>query len=138
MPEVTLVTQPTDTADASAALDDLLRALPKTGMLKDLKLYRAVIGGQFVVSTTQRGIDDFRGGGPKLSADPSFLEARKLSGMQEETTGFAYVDAKDALPLLRLAGVKLPADLPDLRTVIAYGGQGGNERTFTAFLRLGS
>jgi hypothetical protein len=37
-------------------------------MLKDLKLYRAVIGGQFVVSTTQRGIDDFRGGGPKLSA----------------------------------------------------------------------
>jgi hypothetical protein len=34
--------------------------------------------------------------------------------------------------------VKLPADLPDLRTVIAYGGQGGNERTFTAFLRLGS
>ena len=83
IPELTLVTQPTDTAEASAALDDLLRALPKTGMLKDLTLHRAVIGGQFVVSTTQQGIDDFRGGGAKLSADPSFLEARKLSGMQE-------------------------------------------------------
>jgi hypothetical protein len=138
IPEATLVSQPSDTATASSALDDLLGALPKTSMLKGLTLHRAVIGGQFVVSTTQRGIDDFRGGGPKLSADPSFLEAKKLSGMQDETTGFAYANAKAALPLLRLAGVKLPADLPDLRTLIAYGGQEGNERTFTTFLQVGS
>jgi len=136
MPEVTLVTLPSDTAAASATLDDLLRALPESSMLKGLRLHRAIIGGQLVVSTTDRGIGDFRGGGPKLSAAPSFLEARKLSGMPDETTGFAYVDAKAALPLLRLAGMKLPADLPDLRTLIAYGAQGANERTYTAFLQV--
>jgi hypothetical protein len=137
-PEVTLVTQPSDTAAASSTLDDLLRALPESSMLKRLTLHRAIIGGQFVVSTTDRGISDFRGGGPKLSADPSFLEARKLSGMPDDTTGFAYVNAKAALPLLALAGVKLPADLPDLRTLIAYGAQGANEPTYTAFLQVES
>ena len=52
-------------------------------MLAGVKLYRTTIGGQFVVSTTQQGLDDFRGGGAKLSADPSFLAAKKQSGMGE-------------------------------------------------------
>ena len=83
IPEITLVTQPADTAAASATLDDLLASLPKDSMLRRLKLHRAVIGGQFVVSTTQQGIDDFRGGGPKLSADPAFLDGEEASGMPE-------------------------------------------------------
>ena len=64
-------------------------------MLAKLKLHRAVIGGQFVVSTTQKGIDDFRGGGAKLSADPGFVAARKQAGMPDQTTGFAYANVKD-------------------------------------------
>jgi len=136
-PELTLVTQPSDTGAASSTLDDLIRALPKTGMLSGLVLHRAVIGGQFVVSTTQKGIDDFRNGTDKLSSDPSFLEAKKQSGMPEATTGFAYVNVKDALPLLALAGVKLPQGLPALRTFAAFGAQADGESSLTAFLGVG-
>jgi hypothetical protein len=135
-PEVTLVTQPADTTTASTTLDELLASLPKSSPLAGVALHRAVIGGQLVVSTTQQGIDDFRGGGPKLSADPSFLEAKKQSGMPAETTGFAYVNAKDALPLLALAGVTLPAGLPQLGTVAIFGGGTEAESTFTAYIGL--
>jgi hypothetical protein len=133
-PEVTLVTQPSDTAAASDTLDSLLRSAPK---LSKITLYRAVIGGQFVVSTTKQGIEAFRGGGAKLSSDKNFQEAKKQSRMPDRTTGFAYVNAKDALPLLALAGVKVPSDLPSLRTFAAYGAQDNARSTLTAFLGVG-
>jgi hypothetical protein len=133
-PEVTLVTQPADTAAASDTLDSLVRSSPQ---LSKLTLYRAVIGGQFVVSTTKQGIEAFRGAGTKLSADKNFQEAKQQSGMPDRTTGFAYVNAKDAIPLLTLAGVKLPADLPSLRTFAAYGAQENARSTLTAFLGVG-
>ena len=55
----------------------------------------------------------------------------------EDSTGFVYANAKDALPLLELAGVKLPAGLPSLTTFFAYGDAAANESTFTAFLGVG-
>jgi hypothetical protein len=134
MPEVTLVTQPTDTTAASDTLDSLLRSAPA---LSRLALHRAVIGGQFVVSTTQQGIDDFRSGGAKLSTDRAFLDAKKQSGLPDRTTGFVYVDAGSALPLLALAGVKLPKDLPQLRNLVVYGAQSKGQSSFTAFLGVG-
>jgi hypothetical protein len=142
VPEITLVTQPADTTAASTTLDELLASLPKGSPLERFPLHRAVIGGQLVVSTTQRGIDDFRSGGPKLSADPAFLEAKKQSGMPDETTGFAYANARDALPLLALAGVTLPAGLPELGTVAVFGavfgGGTATGSTFTAYVGLPS
>jgi hypothetical protein len=134
MPEVTLVTQPTDTAAASQALDEILAELPSKSMFAGIKLYRKTMGGQFVVSTTQQGLVDFSGGGPRLSADPSFLAAKAQSGMGATTTGFVYANVKDALPLLSLAGVKLPTGLPSLGTFMAYGGQTDSESSLTAFL----
>jgi hypothetical protein len=134
MPEVTLVTQPADTAAASQALDEILAELPSKSMFSGIKLYRKTMGGQFVVSTTQQGLVDFSGGSARLSADPSFLAAEKQSGMGATTTGFVYANVKDALPLLSLAGVKLPAGLPSFGTFMAYGGQTDTESSFTAFL----
>jgi hypothetical protein len=136
-PEITLVTQPADTAAASTALDEIIAELPPSNMLSGVKLYRTTIGGQFVVSTTQQGLDAFRGGGQKLSADPSFIAAKKQSGMGVETTGFVYANVKDALPLLALAGVKLPAGLPSFGTFMGYGETTTDESTFTAFLGVG-
>lgn len=138
MPEITLVTQPADTAAASSTLDDLLRSAPKGSMLASMKLYRGVIGGQFVVSTTQNGIDAFRGGGAKLSADPGFLAASKQAGMPAQTTGFAYANVKALLPLAALAGAKLPGGLPQLGGFMAFGGQTDHESTFTAYLDIPS
>jgi hypothetical protein len=134
VPEVTIVTQPADTTTASTTLDAILAELPKTSMFSGLKVYRATIGGQFVISTTQQGIDDFRSGGAKLSADPSFVAAKNQAGMGNETTGFVYANVKDALPLLSLGGVKLPAGQPSFGTFLAYGGQAGAETSLTAFL----
>lgn len=132
-PEFTLVTQPADTATASTTLDRLVEAAPQDSPLAKLTLHRAIIGGQLVVSTTQTGIDAFRSGGPKLSADPSFLQAKQESGMPDETTGFVYATAK-ALPLLALAGVHVRADAPDVRTLLAFGAQQQSGSTFTTFL----
>lgn len=137
LPEVTIVTQPNDTTAASSSLDQLLTSLPKTGPLAGITLHRAVIGGQFVVSTTQAGIDAFRAGGAKLSADPTFVAAAKDAGMPTETTGFAYADVKAALPLLALAGVKVPAGLPQLGAFFAYGADADKQSTFSAFLGVG-
>jgi hypothetical protein len=134
MPEFTLVTQPADTATAQTTIDELVAAAPSGSPLETVALHRAIIGGQLVVSTSEAGIDAFRSGGAKLSADPAFLEAKKDSGMPDATTGFVYVDAKSALPLLALAGVKLPANAPDLKTFTAYGAQQSDGSTFTAFL----
>jgi hypothetical protein len=138
MPEVTIVTQPADTNAASQTLDAIVAELPKTSMFSGLHLYRTTIGGQFVISTTQQGLDDFRAGGAKLSADPSFIEAKRQSGMGNETTGFVYANVKGALPLLALAGVKLPAGLPSFGTFMAYGGEAGAESSLTAFLGVSS
>jgi hypothetical protein len=138
MPEVTLVTSPTDTSAASQALDEILAELPAKSMFSGIKLYRKTMGGQFVVSTTQQGLVDFSGGGARLSADPSFLEAKAQSGMGAETTGFVYANVKDALPLLGLAGLKLPAGLPSFGTFMAYGGQTTTESSLTAFLGVAS
>ncbi len=137
IPEVTIVTQPSDTTSASTALDQLLQAAPASGPFAGVTLHRAVIGGQYVVSTTQKGIDDFRSGGPKLSADPAFLAAVKDAGMPAQTTGFAYADVKAALPLLALAGLKVPAGLPQLGAFVAYGSDAAKQSTFSAFLGVG-
>jgi hypothetical protein len=133
-PEITLVTQPVDTANALTTIDELIAAAPKDGVLAKLTLHHAIIGGQLVVSTTEAGIEAFRAGGAKLAADPSFVEAKKESGMPDSTTGFVYVNAKAALPLLALAGVQLPEDTPDLRTFTAFGAQEQDGSTVTAFL----
>lgn len=137
LPEVTLVTQPSDTSTAAATLDQLLQSLPKTGPFAGVTAHHAVIGGQFVVSTTQQGIDDFRSGGAKLSADPGFVAAAKDAGMPSETTGFVYANVKAALPLLALAGVNVPAGLPQLGAFLAYGTDASKQSTFSAFLGVG-
>jgi hypothetical protein len=57
--------------------------------------------------------------------------------MPAEVSGFLYANVKDALPLLQLAGVKLPPGLPQLSTFAAYGGTDGGDLTVTAFLGVG-
>jgi hypothetical protein len=137
-PTVTVVTQPpTDSVSAGQALDEILKSVPDSSPLHGMKLVQATIGGQFVISTSQAGIDAFRGGGAKLSSDPTFVKAAKQAGMGEDSTGFVYANVKDALPLLQLAGVKLPAGVSGLSTLFAYGDTATNESTFTAFLGVG-
>jgi hypothetical protein len=105
--------------------------------LHGVQLVHAVVGDQFVVSTSQAAIDDLRSGGAKLSSDSSFLQAEQQAGAGDQTTGFLYANVKAALPLLQLAGVTLPQGLPNLGTVFAYGAQSNEQSTFSAFLGVG-
>jgi hypothetical protein len=64
--EITVVTSPQDTRNAEHQLDELLSA--RNPPFDALPVYHATIGGQFVVSTSPKGIATFRGGGDKLSS----------------------------------------------------------------------
>ena len=105
--EVTIVSSP---ADLNAAEDALLQL----GPLRGLRLHRAEIGGQLVLSTTPAGIAAFRGGGKKLSADPDFRDA----GFPDQVTALAYVTP---------AGARLLHTRP----LTAYASPDGEDPTFT-------
>jgi hypothetical protein len=151
IPEITLVTQPSDTQAATRALDDLLAMLKQSPGSKpggfdlgSIPIVHTVAGGQLVVSTSRQGIADFQSAGAKLSSDPSFKDAQQASGMPAETTGFLYVNLASALPLVRmvapLLGLQLPpalsGDLSALRSLIAYGTRSGDEAGLTALLQV--
>jgi hypothetical protein len=147
MPELTIVTQPNDTHDAEEALGEIQKALKAQGsnLLGPFQLHHAVIGGQFVVSTSLQGIADFRSGGDKLSGDSSFADAAEAAGMPAATTGFLYVNVKDALPFVQafgpLLGIALPPllrgnDLSALRTLTAYGSRTGDDQNYTVYLQI--
>lgn len=154
LPAVTLVTQP---SDPQAVLDGLHAALAQAGstlggakqggldlgsILSGLVLSHAMVGSNLVVSTSQQQVDAFKGSGQKLADDGSFQEAQSASGMPAQTSGFVYVNLKDALAsaqaLASLAGAKVPGgDLSALRTLTAYGsGSTGGISSFTVFLEV--
>ena len=156
LPSLTLVTHPSDPQAVLRALNDALSAAGKaaggsgTGgfslgsILGGLQLSHADVGDALVVSTSQQAVDAFSGAGPKLSADATFQDAQQVSGMPDQTTGFAYVDLKGALPLVRglaaLAGATGSTAVPDLsalHTVTAYGsGTSDGVERFTVFLEV--
>jgi hypothetical protein len=157
LPSLTLVTHPSDPQAVLDALNDALSAAgsaatgPSKGgfslasILGGLQLSHAQVGDALVVSTSQQAVDAFTGAGPKLSADATFQNARQASGMPDQTTGFAYVDLKDALPLVQglaaLSGGMGSTPVPDLsalHTLTAFGSgiNDGVER-FTLFLEVG-
>ena len=70
-------------------------------ILGAIQLSHSEAGGALVVSTSQQAVDAFTGSGTKLSGDATFQAAEQASGMPDQTTGFAYVDVKDALPLVQ-------------------------------------
>ena len=156
LPSLTLVTHPSDPQAVLGALNDALSAAGNaaggsgTGgfslgsILGGLQLSHAQVGNALVVSTSQQAIDAFSRPGPKLSADATFLDAQQASGMPDQTTGFAYVDLKDALPLVQglaaLAGGTGSTAIPDLsalRTLTAFGsGSSDGVERFTVFLEV--
>lgn len=130
-PAVTLVTQASDPQAVLAAVGGAFGSY-----LHGLTLSHETVGGDLVVSTSQAAIDAFKGGGAKLSGDAAFQAAQAAAGMPAQTTGFVYVDLKDALPYVQSL---LPGggqtSLGALGSFLAYGtGTSGDVSTFAAFL----
>jgi hypothetical protein len=156
LPSLTLVTHPPDPQAVIAALNAGLAAAgnaatgSSTGgfslssFLGGLQLFHSEVGDALVVSTSQEAIDAFSGGGSKLSGDATFQAARQASGMPDQTTGFAYVDLQNALPLVQefaaLSGGAGSTAIPDvsaLHTLTAFGsGPSDGVEQFTVFLEV--
>jgi hypothetical protein len=97
--EVTVVSSPAD----AAAAEQGLRALGVT-------LPHAFLGGELVVSTRRAGVEAFRNGAAKLSADASFRHA----GFPAQVTGLLYERGK-------LAAWSLPEG-PDATFAVRFSG----------------
>ena len=163
IPEVTLVTQPDSTSRGVATIDKLVAQLAKSfGLplhprptriagapfkelnLGNVSLFYGAVDGKVVLTDSQRGVTDLKGGGSKLKDDSTFKDAKKASGLPDKTNGFVYVDLKDAIPLLeslvQLGGVQAPREVSDnlrpLQSFTAWTTRDGDVGKFTLFLEI--
>jgi hypothetical protein len=163
IPEVTFVSHQDDAQTALGTVDtiatrlgDLFGTPPHDTTIdgtpaKELvvggrvSIYYAAFDGKVVITDAQSAIHDLRnGGGDKLEDDPTFRDARKVSGMPDAPGFFLYLNLRDGIPYVesfaRLAGASIPLDveqnLQPLTSFVLYG-TGSNEKLeLTAFLQL--
>jgi hypothetical protein len=107
-------------------------------------IYYGVFDGKLVITDSPSGISGLKEGGQKLSDDPAFKDAQAAAGMPDETSGFLYVNVKDAVPLIenfaQTAGQPLPTEatgnLQPLRSFLAYGTSAKGKTTLKGFLEI--
>ena len=115
----------------------------------DLTINAVVGEGKLLVSNSRQSIQDALGDGKKLSDDTVYQEARDASSVPDETSGFAYVNLKQALPLLfGLGDAMSESDSPEaippdvrantkpLQSVLLYTKQDGKRMTISGFLTI--
>jgi hypothetical protein len=111
----------------------------------------AVVGDGKVLVSNSRGLiaDTLGNGTKKLSDDAVYQDAVDASSAPAETSGFAYVNLKEALPLLfGLGDAMSESDSPQaispdvrantkpLRSVLLYTKQDGKRTTISGFLTI--
>jgi hypothetical protein len=107
-------------------------------------VYYAAFDGQLVVTTSRDGIAALREDDNRLADDPDFRDALEAADVPDETTGFAYVNLKDAVANLlgfaQMGGATLPselqANLEPLRQLVFYGSKDGSTLKFAGFLAV--
>lgn len=133
--DATLVTQPPDLKAALENVASVARFLRTVPALRGLRLHTATLGGELVVSTTQRAIDDFRGAGAKLSSDPAFMAAEDAARLPANTTGFVYGGGSALGVLAPLLGIPVPAT-PE-QGLLLYAERVGRDASSVLFLQTG-
>jgi hypothetical protein len=156
IPEVTATLQPDHTAAAMVTLDKLAAALAasegatvhhgaqRTIDFGNFALHYGAAGGKIVITSAPGGVAGAASSGEKLPAGADFSEAKSAAGLPDSTSGFVYVDLKNAIPLLEgfaaLSGgnvdSSMTANLRPLRSFLAWGASSGDTQTFDAFLEI--
>jgi hypothetical protein len=165
IPEVTLVTQVDDENKALGTMEKLISELrTRIGLVEPseqveiagvpvvesrvkgapVAVYYAAFDGQLVVTTSREGIAALREDDNRLADDPDFRDALEAAGVPGETTGFAYVNLKDAVANLlgfaEMGGATLPselrANLEPLQHLVFYGSKDGRTLKFAGFLAV--
>ena len=162
IPEVTLVTEVEDEQQALGTLDDLVaglgtfvgsgdperrdvdgvevREVPISG---PVTLGYAAFDGLLVVTTSTDGIADLRAEEDRLADDEAFEDALDRAGVPGETSGFAYVDLEETLPLLfgfAELGLGETSEAQrytePLTSVVVWGEQDGSTQSFSLFVGI--
>ena len=165
IPEVTLVTQVDDENMALGTMEKLISELrTRVGLVEPsekveiagvpvvesrvkgapVSIYYAAFDGQLVVTTSRDGIAALREDDNRLADDPDFRDALEAADVPDETTGFAYVNLKDAVANLlgfaEMGGATLPpelrANLEPLQHLVFYGSKDGRTLKFAGFLAV--
>ena len=164
IPEVTLVTEIEDDAEAEAlaTLDKIvtfaanfepsLRGVKnveidgvearEVPVAPTMSLYYAAFDGLLVVTSSQEGIVALREEGDRLSDSEAFDDALDAAGVPDETQGFGYVDIKRVAPLFLGFAAAGDAELdPEthgylepLESLVFYGEQDDDTAAFTFFV----
>lgn len=162
IPEVTLVTRVEDEEEAAGTLDSVVAGLGAfTGsgeaqrrevdgvevrevpISPPVSLSYAAFDGLLVVTTGADGIADLREDGDRLADEDAFGDALDRAGVPGETSGFAYVDLEETLPLLfgyAEAGLGETSDArrytEPLRSLVFWGEQDGSTQRFSVFVAV--
>ena len=160
IPEVTLVLAPPDAEKAWETVDRVAHSLARQvdaeveTVTEDGREVRRVAVGDFtlryarldedtvIVTTGAGGIRMFADEGPKLVTSDAYLRAAEEVGLQERTSGFAYVDIDALIPVVEgLAGEEqVPPDVREvveaLDSFILQSSADGDTTTVSGFVRL--
>lgn len=160
IPEITLVTTVEDEQKALATVDDLVAGLgsfipvsePRKVDIEGVEarevpiqppfaLYYATFDGKLVITSARSGISDLRGDHDRFADEEGFAQAKDRAGLPDETTGFAYVNLEEVVPLvLGFAGGEVPpevgANTDPLRSLVAWGTADGRKATFSLFVGI--
>lgn len=163
IPEVTLVTQVADENRAQGTLEQLLGAIRRrTDFLEPpsqvqidglpavesriagtpVSVLYAAFDGHLVVTTSREGISSLREKDNRLADDADFRAALEAADVPGETTGFGYVNLRDAISYFlgfgALTGNQVPQQVRDnvapLDHLVFYGTRDGRTVRFAAFL----
>ncbi len=157
IPEITLALDAPDSAESLKTLDKLAASVAamtggkvtengseKTLTIGGVAIHYGTADGKVVVTTASRGVGAYGGSGDKLADSADFREAKSAAGMPDSNAGFAYVDLKDAIPLiLGIAGLVgsrpspvVTENLRPLQSLLAWSEGQGDMRTFDLFLEI--
>jgi hypothetical protein len=109
---------------------------------QDVVLSYALVDDRVVLSTTEQGIADVVGDGPKLAGSAGFEQAMEASGLPDETLGLVYLDLDDGIGLLQSldaldgADPETVANLQPLRYLVLGASGSGDEARFAGFLGI--
>ncbi|MGH3036299.1 MAG: DUF3352 domain-containing protein [Gaiellaceae bacterium] len=160
IPEVTLVTEVEDEAQAVGTLDDVVAGIgafvgvgqPELREVDGVEVREvpisppfsvsyAAFDGLLVVTTSADGIADLRADEDRLADDEAYQDALDRAGVPGETSGFAYVDLEETLPLLfgfaefglgEATGAQQYTE--PLTSLVYWGEQDGSTQSFSVFV----
>jgi hypothetical protein len=112
--------------------------------VQGVRISYGTFDGMVVVTTGASAIRDLRSSDSKLGDDETFKRSSEAAGLEEKTSGFLYVNLREAITLIQgfagLAGEDIPsevsANLEPLDTLLVHATKDGDRFRFTGYVGL--